>query len=170
MPVFVVFLLGLVAHVLISLLAPIFYAGKDTRTPVAAALLAVAVDVVAAAVLFPLFGLDGPGAGHRPRGVGGGFDAVLLHAAPAGLRSATARPDRGVRHSGSVAHGRRRALAADRFVSSLTHGSTSFPALVLELAVAGLAGAGVYLAWSRLLRLPELAIATDLVKTLLRRS
>ena len=57
-PVFVVFLLGLVAHVLISLLAPIFYAGKNTRTPVAAAILAVAVDVVAAAVLFPYFGLE----------------------------------------------------------------------------------------------------------------
>jgi len=38
-PVFLVFLIGLVAHVLISLLAPIFYAGKDTRTPVTAALL-----------------------------------------------------------------------------------------------------------------------------------
>ena len=62
------------------------------------------------------------------------------------------------------------ALATDRFVSSLTHGSTWFPALVLELGLACLAGAGVYLAWSRILRLPELAIATDLVKRMLRRS
>jgi len=48
-----------VAHVLISLLAPIFYAGKDTRTPVTAALLAVGVDVVAATLLFPTFQLNG---------------------------------------------------------------------------------------------------------------
>ena len=44
-PIYVVFLAGLVAHSMISLLAPIFYAGKDTRTPVTAALVAVAVDV-----------------------------------------------------------------------------------------------------------------------------
>ena len=58
-PIYDVFLLGLIAHVLIALLAPIFYAGKDTRTPVTAALLAVAVDVAAAVVLFPFMGLEG---------------------------------------------------------------------------------------------------------------
>ena len=58
-PVFIVFLAGLVAHVMIALLAPIFYAGKDTRTPVTAALVAVGVDIGAAVVLFPLFHLQG---------------------------------------------------------------------------------------------------------------
>lgn len=168
-PVFLVFLIGLVAHVLISLLAPIFYAGKDTRTPVAAALLAVAVDVIAAAVLFPLFALNGLALAI---GLGAWAEVSMLFyfmrrrqgfdLRPLGLTVAFAIPGASLTAAA--------ALAADRIVTSLTHGSTSFPALGLELAAAGLAGAGVYLAWSRLLRLPELAIATDLVKTLLRRS
>jgi putative peptidoglycan lipid II flippase len=168
-PVFAVFLFGLVAHVLISLLAPIFYAGKDTRTPVTAALLAVAVDVVAAALLFPLLGLAGLALAI---GLGAWAEVSMLFyfmrrrqgfdLRPLGLTVAFAIPGASLTAAA--------ALAADRFVSGLTHASSSFPALVLELGLAGLAGAGVYLAWSRLLRLPELAIATDLVKTVLRRS
>ncbi len=168
-PVFVVFLLGLVAHVLISLLAPIFYAGKDTRTPVTAALLAVAIDVVAAAVLFPYFGLGGLALAI---GIGAWAEVSMLFyfmrrrpgfdLRPLGLTVAFAIPGASLTAAG--------ALATDRFVSSLTHGSTWFPALVLELGAACLAGAGVYLVWSRILRLPELAIATDLARTLLRRS
>jgi putative peptidoglycan lipid II flippase len=168
-PVFAVFLLGLVAHVLISLLAPIFYAGKDTRTPVTAALLAVAVDVVAAALFFPFFGLVGLALAI---GIGAwaevtmlvyfmrrrqGFDLRRL-----GLTVAFAVPGASLTAAA--------ALAADRFVSGLTHGSTAFLALGLELGLAGIAGVAVYLAWSRLLRLPELATAADLVKTLARRS
>jgi putative peptidoglycan lipid II flippase len=168
-PVFAVFLFGLVAHVLISLLAPIFYAGKDTRTPVTAAILAVAVDVVSAALLFPLLGLAGLALAI---GLGAwaevamlfyfmrrrqGFDLRRL-----GLTVAFAVPGASLAAAA--------ALAADRFVAGLTHASTAFPALVLELGLAGLAGLGVYLAWSRLLRLPELTTATDLVKTLVRHS
>jgi putative peptidoglycan lipid II flippase len=167
-PVFLVFLLGLVAHVMISLLAPIFYAGKDTRTPVTAAILAVAVDVVAAAVLFPVFGLAGLALAI---GLGAwaevgmlfyfmrrrqGFDLRRL-----GMTVAFAVPGASLTAAA--------ALGVDRFVSSATHGSTAFPALVVELGLAGLAGLAVYLAWSRVLRLPELATATDLVKTLVRR-
>jgi len=168
-PVFAVFLFGLVAHVLISLLAPIFYAGKDTRTPVTAAILAVAVDVVSAALLFPLLGLAGLalaiglGAWRRLRccstscvagraSIFGRLGLTVAFAVPGASLAAAA------------------ALAADRFVAGLTHASTAFPALVLELGLAGLAGLGVYLAWSRLLRLPELTTATDLVKTLVRHS
>ena len=168
-PVFTVFLLGLVAHVLISLLAPIFYAGKDTRTPVTAALLAVAVDVVAAALLFPQFGLNGLALAI---GLGAWAEVSMLFyfirrrqgfdLRPLGLTVAFAVPGASLTAAA--------ALAADRFVSGLTHNSGSFPALVLELGLASRAGAAVYLGWSRLLRLPELAIATDLVKTLLRRS
>ena len=167
-PVFMVFLLGLIAHVMISLLAPIFYAGKDTRTPVTAAVLAVAVDVVAAAVLFPVFGLAGLALAI---GLGAwaevamlfyfmrrrqGFDLRRL-----GMTVAFAVPGASLTAAA--------ALGVDRLVSSATHGSTSFPDLVVELGLAGLAGLAVYLAWSRVLRLPELATATDLVKTLVRR-
>ncbi len=167
-PVYVVFLLGLVAHVLISLLAPIFYAGKDTRTPVTAALLAVAVDVVAAVILFPPLHLAGLALAI---GLGAWAEVTLLFffmrhrigfdLRPLGLTVAFAVPGASLAAAG--------ALAVDRVIGGLTHGSASPPILVADIAIAGLAGAAVYLAWSRLLRLPELEAATDLAKTLLRR-
>jgi putative peptidoglycan lipid II flippase len=54
-----VFLVGLTAHSLIAVLARAFYALQDTRTPVAAALLAVVVNVIAANILVGPFGLNG---------------------------------------------------------------------------------------------------------------
>jgi putative peptidoglycan lipid II flippase len=167
-PVFVVFLLGLVAHVLISLLAPIFYAGKDTRTPVTAALLAVAVDVVAAALLFPYFHLEGLALAI---GLGAWAEVSMLFLMmrrrqgfslrPLGLTVAFAVPGASLAAAA--------ALATDRFISGAVHGSSSLPVLVVDLGLAGIVGLAVYLAWSRLLRLPELATVTDLARTLLRR-
>ena len=167
-PVFAVFLFGLIAHVLISLLAPIFYAGKDTRTPVTAALVAVAVDVIAAAILFPVFHLEGLALAI---GLGAWAEVTLLFffmrhrigfdLRPLGLTVAFAVP--GATLTAAAA------LAVDRFIGGLTHGSASPPILVADLAIASLVGAAVYLAWSRLLHLPELAAATDLARTLLRR-
>jgi putative peptidoglycan lipid II flippase len=54
-----VFLLGLTAHSLIAVLARAFYALQDTKTPVAAALLAVAANIVIANLLIGPFGLNG---------------------------------------------------------------------------------------------------------------
>jgi putative peptidoglycan lipid II flippase len=53
------FLIGLAAHALIAVLARAFYARQDTRTPVAAALVAVAVDIVLAFILLGPIGLSG---------------------------------------------------------------------------------------------------------------
>jgi len=55
------FLLGLTAHALISILARAFYARHDTRTPVAAAILAVVINSTLAAVFAGPFGLPGLG-------------------------------------------------------------------------------------------------------------
>jgi putative peptidoglycan lipid II flippase len=54
-------LLGLAAHTLIAILARAFYARQDTRTPVAAAVLAVVINSSLAAVLAGPFGLPGLG-------------------------------------------------------------------------------------------------------------
>ena len=54
-----VFLLGLTAHSLIAVLARAFYALQDTKTPVAAALLAVVVNIVIANLLIAPLGLNG---------------------------------------------------------------------------------------------------------------
>ena len=53
------FLVGLVAHSLITVLARSFYALHDTRTPVAASILAVAVNTTLGAVLIGPLGLPG---------------------------------------------------------------------------------------------------------------
>lgn len=54
-----VFLLGLTAHSLIAVLARAFYARQDTATPVAAALVAVVVNIVAGTALVGPLGLTG---------------------------------------------------------------------------------------------------------------
>ncbi len=54
-----VFLVGLAAHALIAVLARAFYARQDTRTPVAAAVLAVVVNTTVAGLLVGPFGLSG---------------------------------------------------------------------------------------------------------------
>jgi putative peptidoglycan lipid II flippase len=53
------FVTGLAAHALIAVLARAFYARQDTRTPVAAAILAVAVNVSLAVVLVGPLGIGG---------------------------------------------------------------------------------------------------------------
>jgi putative peptidoglycan lipid II flippase len=55
------FLVGLTAHALIAILARAFYARQDTRTPVAAAILAVVVNSTLAAILAAPLGLAGLG-------------------------------------------------------------------------------------------------------------
>jgi len=56
---FATFLLGLTAHALIAVLARAFYARQDTRTPVAAAILAVVVNSTLATILVGPLGLAG---------------------------------------------------------------------------------------------------------------
>jgi putative peptidoglycan lipid II flippase len=165
--VFEVFLVGIVAHVLIALLAPIFYAGKDTRTPVGAALVAVAVDVVAAAVLYPLFHIEGLALAI---GIGAWAEVSLLFVflrrrsdfdlGPLAYTLGFSIPGASISAAA--------AMAVDRSVANLTGASTSAFVLIGDLALAGLAGLAVYLAWSKLTRLPELTTALDLARTLLR--
>jgi putative peptidoglycan lipid II flippase len=166
--VFVVFLFGLVAHVLIALLAPIFYAGKDTRTPVTAALLAVAVDIGAAAVLFPIFHLQGLALAI---GLGAWAEVIMLLVLIERRVGFDLAPiERGVAaFLPGVAVASIAALAVDRLFAALTHNSASIPALSADLALAGLAGLGAYVAWARALHLVELDEAIELARTLTRR-
>ena len=54
-----IFLLGLPAHGVIAVLARAFYADQDTRTPVLAALIAVAINVAVSVVSAPVLGIRG---------------------------------------------------------------------------------------------------------------
>lgn len=56
---FLCFVIGLAAHSVIAVLARAFYAGQDTRTPVAVAILAVAINSSLAVVLVGPLGLQG---------------------------------------------------------------------------------------------------------------
>lgn len=167
-PVYEVFLLGLVAHVLIALLAPIFYAGKDTRTPVTAALLAVAVDVVAAVVLFPFMHLAGLALAI---GIGAWAEVALLVILMERRIGFDLRPM--ARHAVAFAAGgcvaSAAAYLAARFVEGRAGGPSSLFAQFAELAVGGLVGVAVYAAWAWVFRLPELKAVVALSRTLVGR-
>jgi putative peptidoglycan lipid II flippase len=164
-PIYQVFLLGLVAHVLIALLAPIFYAGKDTRTPVTAALLAVVVDIAAAVVLFPFFHLEGLALAI---GLGAWAEVTLLVVFMERRVGFDLRPM--ARHSvafvGGACVASAAALLASRFVEGVVGGGPQIAAWLLELAVGGIVGLAVYVGWAWVFRLPELWAALALAKTL----
>jgi putative peptidoglycan lipid II flippase len=167
-PVYALFLAGLVAHVLITLLAPIFYAGKDTRTPVAAALVAVGVDVGAAVVLFPSFGLEGLAVAI---GVGAWVEvSVLLVLLQRRLKGGLGR----VVGTAAVATpgaclAALAALVVDRGFGGLAD-PAPLPLLVADVGAAGFVALAVYLAWSWALRMAEPRMALELAKTILRRA
>ena len=167
-PVYLVFLAGLIAHVMIALLAPIFYAGKDTRPPVSAALVAVAVDIGAAIVLFPFLHLQGLALAI---GLGAWVEVLMLVTRLEQRIGFDLRPL--ARHSVSFAGGAivasAAAFLAARFVEQHSAGTASFIGRLAELAPAGLVGLAIYAAWARLFRLPELGAALQLVRTVMGR-
>lgn len=167
-PIYEMFLLGLVAHVLIALLAPVFYAGKDTRTPVTAALLAVAVDVGAAVILFPFMHLIGLALAI---GLGAWAEVFLLVYFMERRIGFDLRPM--ARHAVGFAAGACVASAAALLAARVVeHGNGSPASLfgqVVELAVGGLVGMAAYVAWARVFRLPELGDALELARTLIGR-
>ncbi len=164
-PVYLVFLVGLVAHVLIALLAPIFYAGKDTRTPVAAALVAVAVDIGAALVLFPFFQLQGLALAI---GLGAWIEVLMLVTRLEQHVGFDLRPL--LRHSVSFAGGAIVAAAGAfltaRVVELHSAGTASLAGRLEMLVPAGLVGLALYALWARIFRLPELQAGLDLARTL----
>ncbi len=167
-PVYLVFLAGLVAHVMIALLAPIFYAGKDTRTPVAAALVAVAVDIGGALVLFPFLHLQGLALAI---GLGAWVEVLMLVTRLEQHVGFDLRPL--ARHSVAFVGGASVAAAAAyltaRFVELHSAGTASLPGRLAELVPAGLVGLVVYVVWARVFRLSELQAAIDLTRTLVGR-
>ncbi len=75
---FLAFLPGLLAHALIAVLARAFYAQQDTRTPVAAAILAVVVNTTLGVVLVGPLGLPGLAAAIA---IAAWIEAIVLFAA-----------------------------------------------------------------------------------------
>ena len=163
-----IFLVGLTAHAEIAILAPGFYAGQDTRTPVGI-------------VLGGTLPLDR--AGRDPRGSAGSVGAgpvgrpggVVRGAADGGRpRPAVAGSRRGLARPGPAGGARGRRPRRRDHVAGLDErgGLAVGPArlsLLLRLVLATGAGGLVYVAVSRLLRIPELGTITGVVTDLVRR-
>ncbi len=160
---------ALASESLIAILARAFYASRDTLTPVAAAVLAVALNVSLAIVLVGPLGLAGVGVAIAIGSwVEVGVLLTILNRRVGGLAVAE------LARSGVVAFGG--AIVAGAVAWATMEAATSAigpepprPVLLVELALAaGLAGLA-YLGLSRALRIPELGTIVRLMSDALRR-
>jgi putative peptidoglycan lipid II flippase len=162
------FLLGLPAHALIAVLARAFYADQDTKTPVAAAVVAVVVNVVVGALTVGTFGLAGLAVAIA---AGAWIEAAILLVQ---LRRRFPALD-----VAAVGRTFARATAGTVLAAGLAYGAIAVLlgmvgpdpgklVLFVLTAVAAAVGAVGYLAMTAVLRVPELpalvAVATDLVR------
>ena len=162
-----VFLLGLPAHALNVILARAFYSGKDTATPVTVAVISVGVNVAISLATVERLGLQGLALGIA---VGAWFEATILTIllrrrhdaievrpiASGGLVSMLGALIAGLVTAGVLALD----LAPD--------GIARVVGLVIELTLATAAGLGVYLLYSRIVRLPELPRTIGLLRSAVR--
>ncbi len=163
------FLVGLAAHSLIAILARAFYAGKDTRTPVAVAILAVVVNVTFAVATVGTLGLAGLALGVA---IGAWVEALLLLAI---LRRRLPGLELGgivrVALESGVASlaASLVALGTVRVLDGLIGLEPGKLALLGETVLATAAGVLMYVAMSVALRIPELPTIVALMGDLIRR-
>jgi putative peptidoglycan lipid II flippase len=167
----VTFLLGLAAHALIAVLARAFYAQQDTRTPVAAGIVAVAFNTTLAIVLTKQAGLGLPGIGLAIA-IGAWIEAILLLVL---LKRRT--PELAIAPIGLVAV---RSLAATAVASLVTlaiagglgligSDEPTKPVLLVRMTIAGGVGLLTYLGLAAVLRIPELPSIVGVMVDLVRR-
>jgi putative peptidoglycan lipid II flippase len=163
------FLVGLAAHALIAVLARAFYARQDTRTPVAAAILAVVVNVSLAVVLVGPMGVAGLAFAIA---IGAWVEALVLLGM---LRARLPRLELGslVRVSLEAGLG---SLVAGAVALGIVYGldtwigaRPAWPLLVAQTAVAATAGGLAFLLVAVALRIPELPTIVGLMVDLVRR-
>jgi putative peptidoglycan lipid II flippase len=162
------FLLGLAAHSAIAVLARAFYAGQDTRTPVAAAILAVVINSTLAIVFAGPFGLPGLALAIA---IAAWAEALVLLVI-LGRRQPALR-------LGPIGRLGVQAAAAAALAGVVTLGLRTLLAvldpdplrvvLLVEAGLAGLAGGLIYLVAARALRIPELASIVEVMLDLFRR-
>ena len=166
-----VFLAGLCAHSVIAVLARAFYALKDTKTPVLAALGAVVANVVLANVLVGPFGLNGLAAAIA---ISAWLETLVLVVL---LRGRVPAYGEGVRYVAWVLARSLVAAGAGAVVAWLVHQALlgawgedpGFALVFVRTALATLAGGLVILAGALALRITELRTIVETVVDLLRR-
>jgi putative peptidoglycan lipid II flippase len=167
------FLVALPSETAIVVLARAFYAMRDTRTPVAAALVAVVVSVAISIVVAPILGAPGLALGIAIASwVEAAALAMLLSRRVPALRvGALLRAIALFAACGALAGAVLWALLAGAhgIVTPGTGRLASVTVNALELAIGGLAAGLVYLGLARLLRIPEVPTIVRLLRTALRR-
>jgi putative peptidoglycan lipid II flippase len=164
-----VFLVGLTAHSLIAVVARAFYALQDTATPVAAALLAVVVNIVVANALVGQYGVAGLAAAIA---VAAWLELLMLVVL---LRRRV--PGLGLGHVAVVMTKALVASALGAAVAWLVYEALlgawgedpGFLLLLVRTAITTICGGVVILAASAALRIEELRTIVGLVVDLLRR-
>ncbi|TAK00359.1 MAG: murein biosynthesis integral membrane protein MurJ [Chloroflexota bacterium] len=163
------FLIGLPAHAAIAVLARAFYARQDTRTPVAAALLAVAVNTLLGVALVGPLGLPGLALAIA---IAAWIEAAVLLAA-LGRRVPTFELPGILRVlAESIAAGAGSAVVAAAVATAL--GGMLAPgadklAILVGAAIATVAGGATYVGVAVALRIPELPSIVGLVTEQIRR-
>ena len=162
------FLVGLAAHSMIAVLARAFYAGRDTWTPVFAAVTSVGVNIVVAAATVGTLGLMGLALSIA---VGAWIEVTILAVLlvrryPAlEIRPVAITMARALVASAIAAGAALLTLAGLR---SLRGAATSPSSLAVELVAGALAGAIAYGGMLVLLRAPELPALVGLGRDLIR--
>ena len=164
-----VFMVGLTAHSLIAVLARAFYALKDTRTPVVAAILAVVVNVLVANALVGGFGLAALAMAIAA--------AAWIETLALVLMLQRRVPDLGLAHVGSVLVRSLVASAAGGAVAWLVYGALvgawgqdpGFAILLLRSVIVAAVGGGVIVVGSLALRIGELRTIVGVVADIARR-
>jgi len=163
------FLLGLPAHSLNVVLARAFYSGRDTRTPVTMALLAVVVNVIVSVATVGSLGIAGLALGIA---LGAWTEAIALmlvlqwrtHVLDLRLITASGiRSTIGAVLSGAVA------FVVVRVVEQVTGATVGRIESLVEGAVAATAAAAVYVLYSRIVGMSELSRSIGLLRSALRR-
>jgi putative peptidoglycan lipid II flippase len=164
------FLLGLASESLIVILARAFYAGRDTKTPVVAAIVAVVVNVTVAIVAIGPLGLPGLALGLA---VGSWVETVILVAIlrvrVAGF-SVSELVDAGIRSGIAALAGGIVTFLVARGVESALGPDLSKPLLLVQVVLAGGLGLLTVAGVALVLRIPELPTMLGLMRDALRRS
>lgn len=162
-------LLGLAGYSLVIVFARAFFSGHDTRTPVITALFDMATAIVVGAATVGTLGLSGvalglsAGAWAEATALG----VLLWRRTPGAGLEALFRPFF-VFAIGAGLAGIATALVV-RLTEQMIGVDPGKVELLGQVLISGLAGAAVYLVYTRLLHIPELNQAVDLLRATMRR-
>ena len=162
-------LLGLVAHSMIAVVARAFYARQDTRTPVAAGLVAVVLDCVLSVSLSGRFGLAGIGLAIA---IGAWVEvAILLVILRARVRELSLRGVvlTGIKALAATLVACVVAIALNGGLGLIGSTDPGVLALAVRISIVGGLGLAIYLLLAAALRIPELPSIVAVMADQLRR-